>query len=100
MNPNGQATSYHFEYGTTTSYGTQAPAPPEPSAGSGSSTQPESTPITGLLAATTYHYRLVATNATGTSNGSDQTFTTASPPQPPSVITGSASSITRKLGDS
>ena len=38
--------------------------------------------MTGLSASTTYDYRLVATNATGTTNGSNQTFTTpaTSPP--------------------
>ena len=31
----------------------------------------------GLAAGTTYHYRVVATNADGTTNGSDRTFTTS-----------------------
>ena len=36
-------------------------------------------PLTGLAAGATYHYRLVAENATGTTVGEDRTFT-ASPP--------------------
>ena len=94
MNPNGQATTYHFEYGTSTAYGAQAPAPPDPSAGSASSAQPVSANLTGLAANTTYHYRLVATNGSGLTTGSDQTFTTtATLPPPPTVVTGSASAI-------
>jgi hypothetical protein len=76
VNPNGQATTYHFDYGTSTSYGSQAPAPPDPSAGSGSASQAVSASLTGLSPGTTYHHRLVATNASGTRYGSDQTFVT------------------------
>jgi hypothetical protein len=79
VNPNGQATTYHFEYGTTPSYGSSAPSP-DASAGSGTSATPVSTGLSGLAAGTTYHYRLVAANAAGTSYSADKTFTTASPP--------------------
>lgn len=37
---------------------------------------PWNSSLTGLSAATTYHYRAFATNSVGTSYGSDQTFTT------------------------
>jgi NHL repeat len=37
-------------------------------------------PVTGLSAATTYHYRLVVANSEGESQGSDQSFTTVGPP--------------------
>lgn len=84
VNPNGQATTYHFDYGTTTGYGAQAPAPPDPSAGSGTTNQSVSANLTGLTASTTYHYRLVATNASGTTTAADQTFiTTSGNPSPP-----------------
>jgi streptogramin lyase len=86
VDPNGQATTYHFEYGTSTSYGSQAPAPPDPSAGSGTTSQPVSANLTGLSPGTTYHYRLVATNASGTQYGSDQTLVTATTQAP--TITG------------
>ena len=59
VNPNGLATTYHFEWGTTTSYGNNTTTL---SAGSGSATLPESANITGLTAGTTYHFRLDATN--------------------------------------
>jgi hypothetical protein len=76
VNPEGAATTYQFEYGTTTSYGSVAPASPG-SAGSGSSAVAESAAVTGLTASTGYHYRLDATNATGTTDGPDQAFTTS-----------------------
>ncbi len=76
VNPNGSSTTYYFEYGTTTSYGTQIPTPPG-SAGSGTSNVSVSTSVPGLTPSTTYHYRLVASNSGGTSNnGNDQTFIT------------------------
>ena len=78
VNPNGRATTYHFDYGTSTSYGSTAPGSPYPSAGSGTTAQSVSTNLTVLAASTTYHYRLEATNATGTTYGSDETFATAS----------------------
>ena len=76
VNPEGAATTYQFQYGTSTSYGSVAPASPA-SAGSGSSAVSESAALSGLSASTMYDYRLVATNATGTTDGSNQTFTTS-----------------------
>lgn len=75
VNPEGAATSYQFDYGTSTAYGSNTPAA---SAGSGSSAVSESAQLSGLQAATTYHYRIEATNSAGTTYGPDQTFTTAS----------------------
>jgi hypothetical protein len=77
VNPNGSETTYQFEYGTTTGYGSKAPASPK-SIGSGNSLVEVSEGIEGLAPETTYHFRLVATNAKGTTNGPDQTFTTPS----------------------
>jgi hypothetical protein len=86
VNPEGTATTYQFQYGTTTSYGSVAPASPQ-SVGSDSTAHEVSVQLTGLLLGTTYHYRLVATGANGSSYGPDQTFKTSGP----SVIGGSAS---------
>jgi Repeat of unknown function (DUF346) len=74
VNPNGYATTYQFEYGPTTSYGTKVPAS-EGSAGSGTSSVQESYTITGLTPGATYHYRLVARSAGGTTSGSDVAVT-------------------------
>jgi plastocyanin len=77
VNPSEQETSYSFEYGTTTAYGQKTD---EASAGSGSAPLAKSVAVSSLSAATTYHYRLVAKNATGTSRGADSTFSTTGPP--------------------
>jgi hypothetical protein len=75
VNPEGAATTYQFQFGTSTSYGSVTPASPA-SAGSGSSAIGKSAGLSGLSASTTYDYRLVATNATGTTDGGNRTFTT------------------------
>jgi plastocyanin len=80
VNPSEQETSYLFEYGTTTAYGQKTAETP---AGSGTSPVPISATVSGLAAATTYHYRLAAKNATGTNHGLDRTFRTAGGPEPP-----------------
>lgn len=72
VNPVGLATDYHFEWGTTTSYGNPTTTL---SAGSGSSSIAVNAPISGLIAGTTYHFRIVASNSEGTSYGNDLTFT-------------------------
>lgn len=78
VNPNGSETKYFFEYGTTTSYGSKTS---ETSAGSGNSTLEVGHPISGLKANTEYHYRIVASNSFGSSQGIDKTFTTPAPPE-------------------
>jgi len=88
VNPNGTATSYYFQYGTSTSYGSTTPSA---DAGSGTADTPASANLTGLTSSTTYHYRVVAVSSVGTTDGADQTFTTTTPP---AVTTGSASRIT------
>jgi hypothetical protein len=66
----GLPTSYRFEYGPTAAYGSSTPAL---GAGSGA----VSAPVTGLLAGTAYHFRIVAQNGAGTTVGRDSTFRTA-----------------------
>jgi hypothetical protein len=73
VNSNGLSTTYFFQWGLTTSYGN---ATVVESAGSGTSTVPVSANITGLTPNTIYHYRVVAANSAGTTNGLDGTFTT------------------------
>ena len=81
INADGEATSYRFEYGTSTSYGNSMPIP-EGSVASEQAAEKVSQALSGLAPETTYHYRVVATNPSGVVNGSDRTFktTTAVPP--------------------
>jgi phosphodiesterase/alkaline phosphatase D-like protein len=80
VNPEGmEVTGCEFEYGTETSYGQKASCSPSP--GSGGSPVAVSAQLTGLAAGTTYHFRVVATDANGTDQGQDQSFTT-----PPAVV--------------
>jgi hypothetical protein len=77
VNPNGQVTNYVFQYGTTSGYGGQTPLAP---AGNGTISIRLSQAVAGLQPGTTYHYRIVAVNSSGTANGKDHTFKTASVP--------------------
>jgi hypothetical protein len=79
VNPNGGETTYQFEYGTTTSYGTKVPASAK-AIGAGSANVEVGEAIGGLSAGTIYHFRISAANAAGTSKGEDRTFTTAAAP--------------------
>jgi hypothetical protein len=80
VNPDGiQVTVCRFEYGIGVNYGQSVPCTPEP--GSGSSGVPVSASLTGLLADSTYHFRVIAQNGNGILNyGADETFTTTGPP--------------------
>ncbi len=87
INPNGLASTYHFEYGPSTSYGSNTAVL---SAGAGTSSIAVNASISALTSGVTYHYRLVGENSDGTSNGSDMTFT----PGAAAVTTTAASNIT------
>jgi hypothetical protein len=72
VNPNGLATTYYFQYGETTSYGSSTT---EEHAGTGKSLVSEHATITNMVPGTTYHDRLVATSVAGTSYGADEEVT-------------------------
>jgi multidrug efflux pump subunit AcrA (membrane-fusion protein) len=74
VNPNGASTTYYFEYGTTTGYGTYSNTATLTS--SNVASQVTAT-ITGLSANTTYLFTIVATNSVGTSTGTGVTLSTA-----------------------
>jgi predicted lipoprotein with Yx(FWY)xxD motif len=73
-------THYHFEYGTTTSYGTIVPMP-DADAGT-NPVVPVSQTVTGLTPGTTYHFRIVAENSKGPGSSPDATFTASAPGSP------------------
>jgi hypothetical protein len=87
----GQPTSYAFQYGLTSAYTAQTPAH---SAGSGFSNLKVNAAITRLVPGTTYHFRVVAVNASGLAVGADHSFITTGRP-PPGVLTGPALGVTR-----
>ncbi|MGA8746016.1 MAG: fibronectin type III domain-containing protein [Solirubrobacterales bacterium] len=73
VNPQGSATTVHFEYGTTTGYGASPPIP-EQSIGSGSADKSLKVHLTELQPHATYHFRLTATSKWGTTTTEDQSF--------------------------
>jgi len=84
VTPHGLATTYAFQYGTSSAYGAQTTTR---SAGSGTRTLAVSVRIKGLTPGVRYHYRVIASNADGTSVGADRSFKTALPPaKRPSVL--------------
>lgn len=83
VSPRGSTTSYHFEYGS------EGPCDLSPcqstapvNVGSGEAIAFVSQGVGGLDPGTTYHYRLIAENASGTSAGGDSTATTRASDQP------------------
>ncbi len=89
VNPDGLAATVHFQYGTTTNYGSVTAN----QSYSGNTTQNVSANISGLSASITYHFRVVATTSTATTYGSDKTFTTLSATGPPVAVSNPASYI-------
>ncbi len=71
---NNASTTANVEYGLTTSYGSNAAM--TPASITGSTATAASANLTGLTPNTTYHYRISATNAVGTTNSPDATFKT------------------------
>jgi hypothetical protein len=80
ISPNGQATSYTFEYGLTTSYGYETYGATVPAS---STTIDVSSQLQGLTPGKIFHYRVVASHDNApTSYGADQTFMTFPSPRP------------------
>src|SRR4051812_45045382 len=77
VNPKGAATTYYFEYGVTRRYGSRTP---DANAGKGTKNVNAVGDVGGLRPATTYHYRLVASNPSGVTSGADRAFTTKKQP--------------------
>jgi hypothetical protein len=97
INPQGLETSYYFQYGPTTAYGIDTPTT---SAGSATLEGKFTQPIAGLAPYTTYHFRVVASSAAGTTISADRIFVTRKIPlaltavaAPNPVVFGSPLSI-------
>ncbi len=76
INPNGNPTTYHVEYGLDASYGNSTE---EAEVGADETVHTVTAHLIGLTPRTTYHYRFVVSNAIGVVTGPDRTFTTTSP---------------------
>jgi hypothetical protein len=89
INPLNSPVSYQFEWGLTETYDHEAPLAPEQLSRADNAYHFVGAPLTGLAPATTYHYRVVATNTLLNQQtvGADRTFTTravsAAPPACP-----------------
>ena len=91
VDPHGVQSTYEFDIGTDTSYGAKIFG----NTSAGNKAEPFSASLQSLQPGTTYHYRITATNAYGTTYGADETFTTPSvptalitaPPTPPLIAT-------------
>jgi hypothetical protein len=90
LDPHGLSTTVYFQYGTTTSYGLTTSLHTK----TGNTYQNISATISGLAAGARYHFRIVATNSSGTVYGADRTFTTLSATGRPVVITDPATNVT------
>jgi hypothetical protein len=75
LEPEGIETHYYFEYGETEAYGSVIPALPGSVTSASGAVHPQAQ-IIGLNPYATYHFRLVATNASGTTQGADVAFST------------------------
>jgi hypothetical protein len=91
VNPNGADTAYHLEYGTSSNYGLSTA---DQTAGPGTDPVPVKVTASKLTSNTTYHYRLVASNAAGVTRGADKTLKTAIVTRSPTTSTRPAKEIT------
>jgi phosphodiesterase/alkaline phosphatase D-like protein len=87
-------TDCHFDYGTTTDYGSVKTCSPL-SSGNGSASVSEA--LTGLSSSATYHFRIVLTTAMGAVNGDDRSFSTTAPSSTGNTGTPGGSPETAKL---
>jgi hypothetical protein len=78
VNSNNGTTTVTFQYGLGPAYGNIVTADQSPV--TGNINAPVSKVITGLSTNRTYHYRVVAANIAGTTNGEDQAFKTLAAP--------------------
>jgi hypothetical protein len=90
VDPDGSATTWTFQYALSTS-ATYTSSTAVTSAGAGTTDVPVTASLTGLAPATSYHYRIVAVNKLGTTDGVAGLVNTSAAP---AVVTGDASSLT------
>jgi antitoxin (DNA-binding transcriptional repressor) of toxin-antitoxin stability system len=77
VNPDGLATSYRFEYGLTSAYGSAIPLSPKEIGSGKTPVKVTQTISESLKSGAKYHFRLAASNEIGSSYGADLTFATS-----------------------
>ena len=102
VDANARPTSYYFDYGPTTKYGSRTPTS---DAGAANGAREVTAAISGLKPRTVYHYRLVAFSTDGTTRGADKSFRTQPVPvtitlnaTPNPVLFGQPVSLTGNVG--
>jgi hypothetical protein len=88
VNPQGAETTCQIDWGPTTEPGNptvpyehREPCEPSESLGSGGTEVPVSLQLEGLSPDTSYHWRVLATNPSGTTTSPEHTFVFLSPPE-------------------
>jgi BNR repeat-containing family member/Concanavalin A-like lectin/glucanases superfamily/PKD domain len=76
VDPENQPSQWYFEYGPTAAYGAVTPA----GVAGGGSLQQVSATLPGLVPGRVYHYRLVASNGSGSTEGADRLLVAGSAP--------------------
>jgi hypothetical protein len=89
VNPNGAATGYSFNFGTSSALGATTTSK---HAGHGTKVVDVKQSIGGLIPGTTYYYQLGALSTKGVGAGQIRKFKTAGPP-PPGAVTGTATAV-------
>jgi hypothetical protein len=86
VNPEGETVKCVFQYGASTSYGSEVPC--STALDGQQEAVAESAPLTGLHAGQAYHFRIVALTASGKNYyGADEKFTTEKAPEPTKTST-------------
>jgi hypothetical protein len=104
VNPNGQSTVAHWEYGIDPSLRENPNTPlydqrtADQPLGSGTTPVPVIANLTGLVPNALYHARLVATSSLGTTTGPDIKFRTPADPAPPPPVLGKSEDLTPLTG--
>ena len=101
VNPEGLATTAHFEYGLDPRYTGSSKivydqSTPDQTVGADFSSHAVTASQSGLVPNARYHVRLVATNSAGTTFGPDVTFMTKKDPKPSAPTLGKSFNVSAK----
>ncbi len=103
VNPEGLATTVHFEYGpvlpsASAAAVTYGSVTPNQTVGPDFANHTVTATVTGLLPNITYNVRAVATNSAGSAIGANQTVVTPADPPPPPPVLGKNVNVTPVSG--